>query len=429
MKPGSIHIIIVGFLLFLCSCRKEDNGSTILGSILYGGSSNDYGSDIIRTADGGLALLSSVMSSDGDIPSNKGSYDFWLLKTDKDGAKTWEKSFGGLLYDWGNAIVQSSDGGFAMAGCTKSNDGDITGNHNPGTADACIIKTDGNGVAVWKFVWGGTAEDVATDILSTADGGFIVCGYTLSKDGDLPTSVSSSDGFILKLNPSGSKVWQTITGGISADGFNSLTETADGCYIAAGYTYSSDGAFSTNNGGYDGLLVKFDAAGKIKWQKLLGTIDNESFLSVTKTADDGFAAAGSFCNSSQLTNTYDMLLVKTDSAGNVDWERKPGGSSYDIATSVTTASDGNILLTGQTISTDLEPASIKGKYDIIAICIGPDGSLSWEKRCGGTENEYSSAIIEQSPGVFAVAGFSNSTDGDLRNNHGLADCWLLRLTQ
>ena len=120
MKSSTVYIVFLLFLL-LSSCKKDENGNGVILSSLYGGTGYDCGNDIINTADGGLAIMASVMSSDGDVSVNRGGYDFWLLKTDADGKKSWEKSYGGTLEDWGNAIIQSSDGGYAMAGYTKSN--------------------------------------------------------------------------------------------------------------------------------------------------------------------------------------------------------------------------------------------------------------------------------------------------------------------
>jgi hypothetical protein len=430
MKIRLTFILIILAYLPLSSCKKDNaTGPTILSSKLFGGTQYDCGTDIITTKDGGIAMLGSVISADGDVSSNKGGFDFWLLKMDGNGSKSWEKSFGGSLYDWGNAIVQSSDGDYVMAGYTMSNDGDVTGNHGAGTSDAWIVQTDENGNQGWKFIWGGSAEDNATDIIATSDGGYIVCGYTLSTDGDLPATVIGSDGFILKLNSSGIKQWQKILGSSGADRLYSLAKTEDGCYIASGYTTSTDGIYSSNHGGYDGWIVKIDESGTVKWQKLLGTASNESFVSVISTPDGGFAATGSFCNSSLAADSYDILVVKMDSTGTEEWHRTIGGSSYDTGSSATLTSTGSMIITGVTISSDIEAGDVRGNYDILVFSLGMDETISWQKRYGGSGNDNSSAVVQQPAGTIALAGFSSSGDGNLSGNHGLADCWILRLSE
>jgi hypothetical protein len=422
--------LIIFTLLLLSSCKKDNSPDiNILSSKLFGGTLYDCGNDIINTEDGGLALLGSVMSPDGDVTANRGSFDFWLLKMDNQGSKVWQKSFGGSLYDWANALVQSPAGDYVMAGYTKSNDGDVSGNHNPGAADVWVIQADIGGTPGWKFTWGGTAEDNATDIIPTADGGYLICGYTLSVNGDLPPTVSGSDGFILKLNSSGVKQWQKIFGGAGTDKLYSLSETDDGCFIASGYSSSTDGVFSNSHGASDAWIVKIDQSGSLKWQKLIGTANNEVFTSIIQTPDGGFAASGAFFNTNLSATSYDFLVTKLDSLGNEEWTRYPGGNNYDNATSLTISSTGKILVTGITGSADIEAANIKGGYDILVITLGMDGTISSQKRCGGSANDNSSSIIEFSTGSYAIAGFSSSSDGDLSGNHGEADCWVLRMTE
>lgn len=430
MKTRSGILLSIIVILLLPSCKKvSDPGVTIIKSTLFGGTGYDWGNDIIKTNDGGLAMLGSVMSADGDVTVNKGNFDFWLLKMNSEGTRVWDKSFGGSGYDWGNAIVQSSGGDYVMAGYTKSNDGDVSGNHNPGSADVWVMQCDLGGTGGWKFIWGGTAEDNATDILATSDGGYIICGYTLSTDGDLPDTVSGSDGFIIKLNSSGVKQWQKILGSSGADRLCSLAKTADGCFIASGYSSSTTGIYSGNKGGNDAWIVKFDGSGKVKWQKLLGTAANEIFLSITETPDGGFAATGSYCNIGFNVDSYDILLSKLDSLGNEEWSHQLGGSSYDAGTSVSLTSAGTMIVTGMTASSDIESSSVRGGYDILFFNVGMDETIYWQKRCGGSGNDNSSAVIESSSGTYAATGYTTSSDLDMPDNHGQYDCWVMRLAE
>ena len=152
-----------------------------------------------------------------------------------------EKSFGGSGYDEGERIIQTSDGGYILLGWSYSQDGDI-GNQQPGYSTNCwIAKMDAVGNITWKRTMGGTECDVGLDIKQTKDGGHIVAGHTYSDDGDMVfPALGVSDALIFKLDASGNIQWLKTYGGSREDVFLSIEETADGGFIAAGYTGSDD---------------------------------------------------------------------------------------------------------------------------------------------------------------------------------------------
>ena len=175
----------------------------------------------------------------------------------------WQKNYGGSSDDWAFSIVQTSDGGYAVAGHTlSSQSGDVTGQNNGG-CDYWILKINSTGGIVWQKNYGGSSYDYAYSIVQTSDGGYAVAGYTWSSANGDVTGMSKGgyDYWILKLNSTGGIVWQKNYGGNSNDEARSIVHTSDGGYAAAGYTESSaDGDVTgQSRGGKDYWIVKIDA--------------------------------------------------------------------------------------------------------------------------------------------------------------------------
>ena len=227
----------------------------------------------------------------------------------------WQKSLGGSDNDVASSIQQTSDGGFIVAGWSRSNDGDVSGWHEGyegcdggyTTYDYWVVKLNSAGNIEWQKCLGGGGDDVASSIQQTSDGGFIVAGYTDSTDGDVSGHHGvewNYDYWVVKLNSAGEIVWQRSLGGSSGDYASSIQRTTDGGFIVAGVSYSNDGDVNGHHPGghYDSdsiwyeypdyWVVKLNSAGNIEWQTSLGgSIDDYAF-SIQQTADGGFIVAG-----------------------------------------------------------------------------------------------------------------------------------------
>ena len=149
----------------------------------YGGLENDFSEDIIPTSDGGYIVVGYTSSTDGDVSGNNGGRDAWVLKFNAHGTLQWQKCFGGSESDVGFSIISTSDGGYVFVGNTKSIDGDISRNH--GGTDVWVVKLDPNGTIEWEKCLGGSYDDSGRSIILTLDGGYIFAGITRSNDGDV----------------------------------------------------------------------------------------------------------------------------------------------------------------------------------------------------------------------------------------------------
>ncbi|MHA1651797.1 MAG: hypothetical protein ACTSYB_16515, partial [Candidatus Helarchaeota archaeon] len=180
---------------------------------------------------------------------NHGGYDFWVVKLSSTGVIEWQKCLGGSNNDWVYSVQQTADGGYIVAGFTVSNDGDVSGNHDgEDFCDFWVVKLSSTGVIEWQKCLGGSNYERAYSVQQTADGGFIVAGETKSNDGDVSGNHGGYDFWVVKLSSTGVIEWQKCLGGINDEGAYSVQQTADGGYIVAGYTDSNDGDVSGKHG-------------------------------------------------------------------------------------------------------------------------------------------------------------------------------------
>jgi len=234
----------------------------------------------------------------------------------------WQKCLGGSNDDEAYSVQQTSDGGYIVAGSTRSNDGDVSGNHEEVwwlVWDFWVVKLDRYGDIEWQKCLGGSDSDWAESIQQTNDGGYIVAGYTGSNDGDVSGNHGEKDFWVVKLDRYGDIEWQKCLGGSGGGGSGgdyaySVQQTSDGGYIVAGETWSNNGDVSGYHGGGDVWVVKLDRYGDIKWQKCLGGSSWDWAYSIQQTNDGGYIVAGlTRSNDGDVSGNYgekDFWVVK-----------------------------------------------------------------------------------------------------------------------
>jgi hypothetical protein len=310
---------------------KTDANGNRLWNKTFGGNSSDGANSVQQTSDGGYILAAYTVSY------GAGSGDAWLIKTDEDGNKLWDKTFGGSYTDFAYAVQQTSDGGYILTG--------MTGSYAAGSV-AWLIKTDSEGntcdfsdngncyenESKWAKTFGEGYGDCTYAVQQTSDGGYILTGMTGSYGDEY------GDAWLIKTDPNGNKLWDKTYGGSSADGANSVQQTSDGGYILAGATYSF-GA-----GDDDAWLIKTDASGNELWEKIFGGSNIDEACDVQQTSDGGYILAG--MTLSYGTGQDDAWLIKTDEDGNKLWDKIFGGRYYDSAKAVQQTGDSGYILAG-----------------------------------------------------------------------------------
>jgi PKD repeat protein len=355
----------------------------------FGGTNYDIPTSIQQTSDGGFIIAGiSYSGISGDKTQDTwGQFDYWIVKTDSLGNKLWDKDFGGTTWDELHSIQQTSDGGFIIGGSslsgiggdkTEANRDTATG----GTYDYWIVKTDSLGNKLWDKVFGGTDDDRLFSVQKTSDGGFILGGSSISPAGADKTQGSWGhyDYWIVKTDSLGNKQWDKDLGGILEEQLNSLLQTTDGGFILAGISASFISGDKTQSGWGDDdyWIVKTDSLGNKQWDKDFGGNIKEELHSVGQTSDGGYLLSGDSYSSISGNKSENNLgseqtwVVKTDSLGNLRWEKTIFTNGHDETGMALQTVDGCYLIanssSGGTWGYKSQPCWGSDDYWIIKFC-------------------------------------------------------------
>ena len=345
----------------------------MLWSASYGGQLNEDGYAGCVTSDGGYAVLGSTFSY------GAGDYDLYLLRLDSGGDTLWSATYGGPETDQGCDIQQTSDGGFILAGKTKS--------YGSGESDVYLLKVDFVGGVLWSKTFGGTGRDEGWSVRQTSDLGFVIAGKTNSR------GAGADDFYLIKTDASGDSLWSKTFGGANGESAAAVRETLDGGYVVLGTT----GSFGS---GYSSLYaVRTDSLGDTLWTAAYGGESADFGYAVEVSPDGGFVFAGA--TASYGAGYSDMYVVKTDPQGTVEWDRFYGGSEDDRAYTVQVAPDGGYLLAGRTQSYG------SGQYDMYAVRTDPVGFPLWSRTYGGEKSDYCRMALAHPEG-FVLVGYTYS---------------------
>jgi hypothetical protein len=306
----------------------------------YGVNNRDYASSIQQTADGGYIVAGRTGFEDDS--TGEDYYDIWVLKLDSNGDISWQKTYDMNNYDYASSIQQTADGGYIVAGAAAENN-IIRSPDYAYFSDILVLKLDSSGEISWQKTYGGSNDAGASSIQQTADGGYIVAGYTGKYiPGGYPYLY---DIWILKLDSSGNISWQKTYGGSYYDVSRSIQQTADGGYIVDGFTDVCGGLC------FGMLVLKLDSSGNVSWQKVYNDSDMDSWetgSSIRQTADGGYVLAVPSWNGRVLITT--TWLLKLDSSGDISWQKTYGGGENEdySASSIQQTTDGGYIVAGYT---------------------------------------------------------------------------------
>lgn len=300
---------------------KYDTGGNLTWNRSWGGASIEHGYSIIQTSDGGYAVTGYTMSY------GAGDSDIFLAKFDGSGNLNWSRTWGGTNAEIGTGLVQTSDGGYAITGYTKS--------YGAGNNDVIALKYDSTGAFSWSKSWGGTSNETGESIVQTSDGGLAIAGETYGY------GAGGADVFLIKLTSAGILSWNKVWGGTSNEIDRKLVQTSDGGFAIAGYSAS----YGT---GGDIFLTKCDSSGNISWNKTWGGTNGEYGYGLVQSSDGGYVVAG--LTMSFGAGSYDAALIKFDSSGNLAWNKTWGGASIENGHNLALTGDGGYIMSGDTSS-------------------------------------------------------------------------------
>ncbi|NER17038.1 hypothetical protein [Spongiivirga citrea] len=439
----------LAIIVFLISCEdsQSDTDTLIIEPILgevdwlktFGGSDDETARAVIETADGGLAVLGYTKSTDGDvIGKNTPVNDFWLLKLDNEGTVQWQQTYGGSDDDRGRDIIQTLDGGYAIAGYSKSSDGDAS--NNEGQHDNWILKLDATGSVQWEKSFGFSGHDHLYSILQTNDGGYFLGGFldVTESNGEGSTGkkgISTSHGvgefWGQKLDSNGNLEWRRYFGGTNNDRIHKVLQANDSGFVLVGFTESNDFDITQTNGSYDFWVVKIDNNGEMVWQKTFGGSGLDIAYGAANSHDNAYVIAGqTISTDGDITNSKgesDFWVIKVNDSGDLVWQKTFGGSDFDAAWSISPSADKGFIIAGNSKSVDNDVASNHGENDFWIIKINQNGTLLNEVNTGGSTLDFAYGITETSDGKIVAVGDTDSNDQDITGNQGKKDVMIVKI--
>ncbi len=373
-------LILVIFLaaLTILSCQSAYCSQPCIAMDLnasFGGSYDDELYSIQRTSDAGYIATGRTKSY------GENNYDLFLIKADKTGNILWQKNYGGAREDEGYSVGETADGGYIVAGRTRS--------YGSGMYDVWLMKVDPSGEKTWDKAFGGALDDEASSIKQTIDGGFIIVGNTKSFGSGM------YDVWLLKIDQFGGKIWDKTIGGSRDDMGDSIQETRDGGFVVAGTTGS------WGNGDADALLIKIDSNGNEQWKKTFGGPRSERNpwsrgWSAQQTADGGFAMLGS--TNSFGSGGYDIWFIKTDANGDKIADKIYGGAYDEEGGYLVETREGHHILIGSTRSFG------SGGFDAWLIMTDQNGEKIWDQTFGSKLDDKGYSVIQTDDGSSVFAG-------------------------
>ncbi len=388
-----IILVIIAFsftsLVFNVAVTEHD----IIYQKTFGGIKRDGAFSLIQTSDGGFALAGFTRSY------GAGNKDVWLVKTDTNGLMLWNKTYGSSQNEEARSVIQTRDGGYLLAGSTNS--------YDISDEDVWLIKTDANGLVLWNKTYGGSRLDFVRSLIHTIDGGFALAGFTIDWMDFIALGNGGGDMWIVKLDASGNIQWNQTYKGEKDERIYTIIQTLDGGFALAGKTtVSSD--FNSEI-----WLVKTDVMGEIQWNQTYQGTKDETAYSLIQTSDEGFILAA--ISQTQFSLESDILIVKTDVYGTVVWSETYGGSTDECPYDIIQTLDGGFAFVGYTNSYNT------GHPDLLLIKMDVKGGVEWEQIYGEKEPELAYSLLQTADGGFAIAGISEASD------MGEGDMWLVKI--
>lgn len=435
-----IGSIILFQCLFNCSTEDSSNANSegdVTFVKTYGGSKNDSGQSIVKTFDGGYAVLGFTQSMDGDVSDKQNeSFDYWVLKFDAENTLEWSKTYGGSADERGNSIIQTQDGGYAILGFSFSDDGDVS--ENAGLQDYWLAKLDPSGNISWQNSFGYSGTDTGISVIQTNDQGYLISGILdVTASGGLGNSSrainkhAGGDYWVLKLNNSGDIEWSKYFGGNFTDTPEGIAKTEDNGFIIAGGSDSDDTDISNNLGSYDFWIIKISALGDLVWEKSFGGDQIDEARAIVSSGDGNYIIAGDTrSNTNDISNNNggaDLWLIKISPNGDLIWEKNIGGTSFDVARSLVRTQDNGFLLGGSSRSEDIDVSENKGQNDAWILKTDSNGILQWETTVGGSDIDFGYGIAELNDNSVILVGDSTSNNGDITENKGFTDMLIVKI--
>ncbi|MBN1415469.1 MAG: chitobiase/beta-hexosaminidase C-terminal domain-containing protein [Bacteroidales bacterium] len=401
-----------------------DTGVFVINTLIewqkmYGGTYNEDLVTMQQTSDGGYIIGGVSYSDSIQDAINHGESDYYILKIDSHGNKEWHRMYGGSNYETLKSVQQTADGGYIIGGYSYSED--IPGVKNNGGNDYYIIKLDTRGEIEWQKMFGGSDSEYFGFINQTSDGGYILGGYSYSYISGI-TNGSSIGYYIIKTNSSGFRIWQTKSSyELRGDLSPVIHPTNDNGYIIAGsMSYSCfDQWLCESNICWYATVCKDKP--RIVKADMSG---NMQWQHEYGYADDEIDFIQQTNDGGYVftvnSSDYEDYFMRINPSGNVVWLKK-----YEIGceyNSIQQTNDGGYIIGGSLCS-----SSMYGLRDFCVFKINADGYTEWQQIFGGGETDECIIALQTSDGGYMLGGDSQSEDIPAVTSIGASDIYIVKL--
>jgi Secretion system C-terminal sorting domain len=427
--------IILSIALFPFTAQAQSIPTTKVWDRISGGNQDDTPSAMVATRDGGCLIGGSAYSgaTGNKTQPSRGRSDYWLVKFDAAGTKQWDRRYGGDNIELLQSLHPTVDGGYLLGGESYSNNGGDKTENNPVTDSPAfwVVKIDSVGNLLWDVTYGSPGVQGLYSIEDTQEGGHLLAGSYVRR--------SEFEYYVAKFTNEGVVEWGRTYGGADHDMLKAVYRTRDAGFLLAGYSKSPVSGEKTqpSRGNDDYWLLKVDAFGRPEWDRTYGGTGIDQLSSLLPTADGGFLLGGTSTSGvggehSQLSRGgRDYWVVKIDSLGAKQWDRRFGGSADDKLAALLPLGPNTFLLGGTSLSgvsgDKTQPSW--GREDYWLVAIDAQGTLQWNQRYGANDIDELRAMALTQDGHVVISGLSTSgRNGDKSNfNFGIANYWTLKL--
>jgi hypothetical protein len=342
----------------------------------------------------------------------------------------WQKTIGCSGYEAANDIVIDTSGNYFLSGY-YSDECSITDTIH-GFWDGWIIKLDNAGNKIWSRGLGGSNLETFVKVLPVSDGGVVALGY---EESDFSNIVNKGewDFWLVKLDSMGNLLWQKNYGGSDFDVPKDIIETANGDLITIGFTVSKDGDITDTIGGTtDAWALRLDNSGNIIWKKTYGSTNSDYFNNIIKMDNGNYLVLGeSWGNDNDGVSNHgseDIWLVALDDSGVVQWSKSYGGTDYEAAASIIKCDNmGGYIFSCYSRSNDFDFNQNYGQYDVWLVKLDSAGNIEWKKNYGGSSDDAFSKVVQSKEGGYMLFATSGSNDIDATGNHGYSDLMAVKV--
>ncbi len=369
--------------------------------------------------------------------------DLWVIMMDTNFQIHWQKSVGGIGPEENYNVLVLPNSPYIFLGSGSGSDSSCEKTENrrgPAQGDYWICKMDTSGTILWDKTFGGVVSEADVNIVQLTGGDYVVAGKSNSIVGWDKTvaNFGTFNIWIVKFDSLGNKLWDKVYGGSAGEALPTLMSEADGGFVMSAVTQSPVSGTITQPGigGQDYYLTKIDSGGNVVWDKRYGGISGDVCYASIKTNDGGFLLGGNTGSpvSGDITEpsrgSGDIWLIKTDSLGNKQWEKRYGGNKNDRIDELAKAPGGGYWFSGITYSDSSYEVSENvygGPQDYWIVKIDSVGNKLWDKQFGGDGGEYKTSFIVMPDSSIFLAGtsFDGQSAVKIDTSKGDGDIWIV----